>query len=92
MKRLDYLCDGIGLTFTLAQTEELFRLISIIIVCISSVCSLAFSLYNWYKKAKSDKQITKEELKEGAKIIVDGANKITETIKKGKEEHKNDQV
>lgn len=86
MKRIDYLFDGVGIVFTLAQTEELFRLISIIIVCISSACSLAFSLYNWFRKAKSDGQITKEELKEGAKIIVDGANKITETIKKGKEE------
>lgn len=86
MKRIDYLFDGVGIVFTLAQTEELFRLISIIIVCISSACSLAFSLYNWFRKAKSDGHITKEELEEGAKIIADGANKITEAIKKGKEE------
>lgn len=86
MKRIDYIFDSIGLAFTLAQTEELFRLVSIIIVCISSACSLAFSLYNWFKKAKSDGQITKEELNEGAKIVADGANKITEAIKKGKEE------
>ena len=86
MKRVDYIFDGVGVVFTLAQTEELFRLISIIIVCISSACSLAFSLYNWFRKAKSDGQITKEELEEGAKIVADGVNKITESTKKGKEE------
>lgn len=82
MKRIDYILDGIGLTFTLSQTEELLRVISIILTTIATLCSLAFSLYNWYKSAKSDGHITKEEIRDAGDIINGHLNTLNDDIKK----------
>ena len=71
MKRLDYFAEGIGVIFTAVQTQEFFQLISLILTCISITFSIAFTIYNWYKKAKLDGKITKEEV-----------NELTEEIKK----------
>lgn len=84
--RIDYILDAVGITFTISQTEELFRLISIVLVCLSTAVSLAFSLYNWWKKAKSDGQITKEEIEEGKKILNEHLHKIDDIKKNKKEE------
>lgn len=83
--RIDYILDAIGITFTITQTEELFRLISVILVCLSTFFSLAYTLFNWWKKAKSDGHITKDELKDGAKIVNDHLKQL-EDIKNKKEE------
>ena len=48
--------------------------------------SLVIKLLNWYRQAKTDKKITKEELNEAVEITKDGIEKINETIK----EHKDD--
>ena len=51
-----------GLTFT--QTNEIFALIQIIASTIVSIVTLGYILYKWYKKAKEDGKITKEEVEE----------------------------
>ena len=37
-------------------------------------------LWNWYKNAKKDGKITKEEIEEGVKIVSDGSQNIKDSI------------
>lgn len=70
--RIDYLLDvGAFGGAIYATIEKSLEVISWTIACIAGLVSLAFSLYQWYKEAKSDGKITKDELKEGAKIVKD---------------------
>lgn len=70
--RIDYLLDvGAFGSAIYATIEKNLEIISWTIACIAGLVSLAFSLYQWYKEAKSDGKITKDELKEGAKIVKD---------------------
>lgn len=85
MKRVDYIFDGTAIIFTATQTEEVLRIVSIIITTLATLCSLAFSLYQWYKTAKSDGHITKDEIKEAGKIVSDHITKIDDLTKKKEE-------
>lgn len=82
MKRYDYLTEAFGVAFTIVQTQQVFQLISLILTCISISFSLIFTIYNWYKKAISDRKITKEEIEEGVKIINEHIEKIDNKISK----------
>ncbi|MCQ2382737.1 MAG: hypothetical protein MJ060_02760 [Clostridia bacterium] len=84
MKRYDYLTEAVGVVFTASQTETTFQIISLILTCLSFIVSIAFTIYNWYKKAKADGKIEKEELKELAEIgkeAVKDGTKIVNDIK-----------
>lgn len=85
MKRIDYIGDGIGVLFTAIQTEQVFKIISLVITIISITVSLAYTLYRWYKDAKKDGKIDAEEIKEAGKEIFNSANKISEAIKSSKD-------
>ena len=78
----NYIADAGGWIFTAMQTERTLQIISIVLVCLSTAVSLAYNLYKWWKEAKSDGQITKEEIKDGIGIIKDGANKLNEHLHK----------
>lgn len=71
---------------TSLQTNELLETISLIITIIGGIITfIIMPLINWYKNAKKDGKIDKDELKDGINIIVDGSNKVKEEIddKKG---------
>lgn len=67
---------------TISQANEVFRLIQIILCCLSAAVVLAYNIYKWYKKAKEDGKITKDELKEGINIVKEGVNDIKEITEK----------
>ena len=52
---------------------------------LTSIVLLLYRLWVWYKDAKADGKITKEEIKEGIDIIANGV----EDIKKKKGDHDN---
>lgn len=64
MKRYDFLTETFGVIFTAIQTNELFQLISLILTCLATAVSLCYTIILWYKKAKEDGKITKEEIEE----------------------------
>ena len=74
--RIDYIFDGIALTFASIQPEALFQYISLILSILATLVSIAFSLWQWWKKANQDGKITKEEFKEGADIIKNGTDEV----------------
>lgn len=86
-KRIDYLFDSIAIVFASVQPEVLFRYVSLALSIFATLISIAFSIWQWWKKAKQDGKITEDEIKEGAKIIQDGTEKIKHTLDdKDKEE------
>jgi len=54
---------------TIAQTNEVFQLVQIILTCVSAAVILAFNIWKWYKKAKADGKIDEKEIDELENII-----------------------
>lgn len=74
--RLDYIFDCLALVFAGIQPEVLFQYIQLGLGILATIISLAFSIWQWWKKAKQDDKITKEEFKEGADIIQGGIEEV----------------
>lgn len=83
----DKVLDISSITFqamlTIAQTDEIFRIISLILTIISTIVVLARNIYNWYMKAKADGKIDAKETKDLIDIVDKGVNDIKDNIKKG---------
>lgn len=71
------------------QQNETLQIIEFVFSAVTSAVIIAFRIWRWIKDAKADGKITKEELEEGAKIIAEGAEEISEKIKKGKDKEDN---
>ena len=68
------------------QTNDVLQTISLIITIIGGLITfIIVPLLTWYKNAKKDGKIDADELEEGAKIVIDGSEKI-----KGQVEDKNE--
>lgn len=82
----DKFLDIVGITFqsllTIAQTDEIFRIISLVLTIISAIVVLARNIYEWYLKAKKDGKIDADEGKELIDIVDDGVNDLKDNIKK----------
>lgn len=71
---------------TATQTQQVLQIISLIITIIGGIISfIVVPLLSWWKKSKQDGTIDADELKEGAKIIAEGSEKIKDEIEKSKE-------
>ena len=54
---------------TIVQTNEIFQCVMLVLSILSTLFTLAYTIYKWYNKAKEDGKITKEEIKELADDI-----------------------
>lgn len=81
---IDYICCGVATVLTVAQTNEIFQLVSLILTCIATLTAIGFTIYKWFKKAKADGKIDKEEIEELVDIIEDGAEELKDKIDKNK--------
>lgn len=83
----DKALDFIGIAFqsmlTLAQTDEIFKIISLILTVITTTIVLARNIYEWYIKAKKDGKIDADEGKELIDIVDKSVNDLKDNIKKG---------
>lgn len=83
----DKILDISSITFqsmlTIAQTDEIFKLISLILTIISAIIVLARNIYEWYLKAKEDGKIDAKETKDLIDIVDKGVKDIKDNIKKG---------
>ena len=71
---LNWLADGVAVVMTATQTNEVFQIISLVITIIATLFSAILTglrLVDWYKEAKKDGKITKEEVDEAKSIIDD---------------------
>ena len=66
---------------TAMQPDQVLQIISLIITIIGAIISMIIiPILTWWKNAKKDGKITKEEVQDAGKIIVDGVNSIKDTI------------
>lgn len=86
----EHIADGLGLSLsaflTATQTNELFRTISLILTILATLVVLARNIYDWYIKAKTDKKIDKEEVKDLIDIFGDAVTDINDSINKDKKD------
>ena len=47
---------------TVSQTNEVFQTIQIIISALAGAVALAYTIWRWYRNAKKDGKITKDEV------------------------------
>lgn len=76
---MNYMADGLAVVFSVVQPDMLFKYISFGLTIIATLFSLAFTilqLIKWWKDAKKDGKITKEELDDAETIIKDGIEHI----------------
>lgn len=67
---------------TIVQTNEIFQFVMLILSILSTLFTLAYTIYKWYNKAKEDGKITKDE-------IENLADNVSEVLK-DKGGHKNE--
>ena len=67
-------------TGTALQTNEVLSTIQLIITIIGGLITIAMALLNWWKNAKKDGKITKDEIKEGLDIIDKGTKGIKDNL------------
>lgn len=82
---IDTIALIVGTTFTLTQTNELFRLISFILTSLSALLVLVSKVIDWYHKAKKDGKITSDEIKQLIDTIHDNIDDITDDTKSDNE-------
>lgn len=92
MKNNVELIAGTGATIlsatgTALQTEEVLRIVSLIITILGAIISMiVLPLITWYKNAKKDGKITQDEIKEGIDTLsngIDGVKDALDDKKKG---------
>ena len=82
-----------ALTYALAyiQANEVMQVIEFVLAILTSIVLLLYRLYVWYKEAKKDGKIDKEEIKEGINIIASGVEDIKKVKEKKGDKNANDQ-
>lgn len=77
----NYGADALGVVLTALQTQEVFQIISLILTIIATLFSLAFTIYNWWKKAKEDGKVTIAEIKDLKNLTEEDIKKLKELSK-----------
>ena len=87
MKHYDTIASWTGTGLTVASAainSEVRDIISWIVTILVGLVTLGFTIYSWYKKAKADGKITKEEVEEGVQEVKEVIDDIKEQTKNGK--------
>ena len=80
-------------TYALAyiQANEVMQIVEFAFAILTSIVLLLYRLYVWYKEAKKDGKIDKEEIKEGIDIIASGVEDIKKVKEKKGDKNANNQ-
>ena len=77
-------------TGTALQTNEVLSTIQLVITIIGGLLTIAMALLNWWKNAKKDGKIDKDEVKDAIDIIQEGGENIKQALNdKNKGDKKN---
>ena len=63
------------------QTNEVLQKISLILTIVGTLITIIMALVNWWKNAKKDGKITKDEINDAVNIIKNGSESIKDTLK-----------
>ena len=82
------ICTAVAGTSTALQPNEVWQYIQMGITIIAGIISIILGLRAWWKDAKKDGKIDKEEIEDGIDIIIDGGKNIKEHLESGKDSKK----
>ena len=83
MKADELILGGVNVTQYAAvsvQPNWILQWVQLGLAIACSIVLLAYRLWKWWKEAKADGKITKEEIKEGLDIVITGANEIKDNL------------
>ena len=80
--------NGIMYLCSMAQVEQALRIASFVLSIIISVLIIVSRVIDWWKKAKADGKITKDEIDELGHIVGDGIKDIKEQVDSAQESQK----
>lgn len=87
--KLLYTLNGVEYIAVISQANELFQLIQLILTISTTIFILIFKIVAWYKKAKQDGKIDKEEIDEVVEILEEGKETLKNDTKKGRNDKTN---
>ena len=94
---LEFSGSGILWVFTVLQTDVVLKYINLGLSILISLIILITKITEWYKKAKEDEKISKDEIKdlydntkEDLQNIVDCVDDIVDAVKEQEEKDKHD--
>ena len=70
------ICTAAASTATALQPNVVWQYIQMAITIIAGIISIALGLRAWWKEAKKDGKITKEEVKDAIDIVTSGGKNI----------------
>lgn len=76
------ICLSVATASTILQTNEVFQIVQVVLTISALAVGLAYRLWHWYKEAKKDGKITKEEIEEAVDITITGLHDIVEEVNK----------
>ena len=79
---------AVSATGTALQPNDILQTISLVVTIIGVCITAGSTLYMWWKKAKEDGKITKDEIAEGVEIASNAVKGVAEAVKKGKDNGK----
>lgn len=82
------ICTAVAGTSTALQPNEVWQYIQMAITIVAGLISIILGLRAWWKDAKKDGKIDKEEIEDGITIIMGGAKNIKEHLDSGKDSKK----
>ena len=65
---------------TAIQTEQVLRIANLVLAILTTLFVFVTRLIDWYKRAKADGKITKDEIKEGVEIVTEGVKEVQSQI------------
>ena len=68
-----------------AQVDNILKWIQLGLAILCSLVLIAYRLWSWYKEAKKDGKITKDEIQKGIDIVIEGGKEIKNQIEDSKE-------
>ena len=72
---ISWIGTPIGVICTALQTNEIMQYIQLGLTILSTAVALAFTIWNWWRKAKADGKITEDEVDEIVNDVNDIVNK-----------------
>lgn len=76
------ICTAVAGTSTAIQPEQVFAYIQMGLTIMATLITIILGLRAWWKDAKKDGKIDKEEVDEAVKIVEDGVKAIIDSNKK----------
>ena len=70
------ICTAVAGTSTAIQPDVIFQYVQIVLTIIATLITIILGLRAWWKDAKKDGKITKDEIEQGISIIKDGVENI----------------